>query len=267
MLITDQFQLGNSSIIFLKYFKQRLRSALVWQAAKRKPWIFSRTACLGNDALLLSHESESKVLINLQKGRADLLRESFVSNKRGSLRQAHKYISRSDILNLVWQQSHRPISALPAPEFILFDSFSDLTDRCFTLPNGEVIYCHKTDLLQIQKSKGLVDNGLLEIANIREIYNELFQIFRSTWGEVKIIFIHFPTKLEKRQKYLLRSDLILNAVNELVSTTTFLYSIDVPNHLVEPEIDSMGQPSVFPYHYSQATKLFVSEEISKILAV
>ena len=266
MLITNQFQLGESFIFCLKYLKKRFRSALVWKEAKRKPWIFSRTACLGNDALLLSRKSDSKVLINLQKGRADLLLESFASNKRRSLRLAHKYISRNDILNLVWQQSHKRISTLPAPEFILFDNFSDLTDRCFSLPNGELIYCHKSDLLQTQKLEELVDHGLLEIGNIREIYNELFQIFRSTWGEVRIIFIHFPTKLENRQKYLLRSDLILRAVKDLVSTTTFLYSIDVPNHLVEPEVDAMGQPSAFPYHYSQETKLFVANEISKIVA-
>jgi hypothetical protein len=247
------------------YSKFLLRYFFTKAAANKKPWIFSRTACLGNDALMLSGESKSRIIINVQKGRADLLSRTFFSNSSNSFWRTYRIISRKDILHLVWQQSQGSYRKMPPPDFVLFDSFSDLTDRCFLLSNGKSIYCHRSDLVPLRKNTLLVDNGLLELQNIERTYREIFANFQEVWGDIKIIFVHFPVELESRPNYVSRARAIEHAIKNLSQINRLIYSIHVPSLLVEPEIDSDGKSSTFAYHYSQTTKEYVSKEISRVL--
>ena len=100
-----------------------------------------------------------------------------------------------------------------------------------------------------------------------KLYESLFNNFRLAWGDVEIISIHFPTKLETRQLYIERANRIKSAIKNLAQTIPELYSIEIPASLVNPEKSLTGEVDSFPYHYSLETKEFVANKISEILFV
>jgi hypothetical protein len=249
---------------FIKFLLRRSRDKI---RLKHSPYIFSRTACLGNDSLKLSGVSESKYVFNLQKGRSDLLLRSYSSNQIKPFFGSHKFIGSRDIRDMVWQQSNTCFHDFPKPAFILFDSFSDLTDLCFTAPSQTEFYCHKSDLKTTSEDHGIIAHGLLDLDGLETLYENLFNNFELAWGDVRIIFIHFPTKLETRQFYIERANRIKSAIENLARQFSNLYSIEIPTPLVNPEINLKGEVNSFPYHYSPETKEFVANKISEILFV
>ena len=249
---------------FMKFLLRAFRHKI---RLKHSPYIFSRTACLGNDSLKLSGASKSKYVFNLQKGRSDLLLRSYSSDEIKPFFGAHKFMGSRDIRDMVWQQSNTYFHDFPKPFFILFDSFSDLTDLCFIAPNRTAFYCHKSDMKTPSRDRGIIAYGLLDLDSVEKLYESLFNNFRLAWGDVEIIFIHFPTKLETRQFYIERANCIKSAIENLTQTIPNLHSIEIPASMVNPEKSLTGEVDSFPYHYSLETKEFVANKISEILFV
>lgn len=252
---------------YLDFIKFLLRAYRFKIRLKNSPYVFSRTACLGNDSLKLSGASRSKYVFNLQKGRSDLLLRSYSFIRIKPYFGSHKFIESKDIRDMVWQQSNTYFHDFPKPVFILFDSFSDLTDRCFTASRRTAFYCHKSDLKKPSRDRDIISHGLLDLDSVEKLYEDLFNNFRQAWGDVQIIFIHFPTKLETRQFYIERANRIKSAIENLAQIIPNLYSIEIPTSLVNPEKSLTGEVDSFPYHYSLETKDFVANKIAEILSI
>jgi hypothetical protein len=228
-------------------------------------WVLSRTACLGNDSFAIFSEEYNLRRFNMQKSRLDLLIESPKLKK--DFFSFSDLIEREDILPLIWAQPKNYWQEFPKPKFILFDSFSDLTDNKFVhKETGAHFFCHKSDLaLNLHDKQVLKVEGLLDLADVKYRYTDLFQHFRQKWGDVKIIFVHYPIKLESRSLYIMRAKLIVNAIEELEKTNSGLYSIKVPENLVAAQTLPSGKLSSFPYHYSAETYIWIANRMSQIL--
>lgn len=231
-------------------------------------WIFSRTACLGNESFEELNRNSKTYRFNLQKVRSDLLLLKLNSKRTKHGFTASRFIDRDDIIPLIWSQFHLNLKSLPKPKYILFDSFSDLTDLKFLdLNTNSTFFCHKSDLrLSSDYDLNLQNLGLLSVNSIENIYRSLFQSLFDMWGEVEIFFIHFPTNLELRPLYLERARSIEQAINMLSSENSRLHSITIPEQVVKPQILPGGQSSSFPYHYSSETSKWAARKISEILA-
>ena len=90
---------------------------------------------------------------------------------------AHKFIVSRNIRDVVWQQSNSYFHDLSMSVFILFDSFSDLTDFCFTAPSQTAFYCHKSDLKTPSGDRGIIVHGLLDLDSMEILYESLFNNF------------------------------------------------------------------------------------------
>jgi hypothetical protein len=143
-----------------------LRSNFYLSIYSRKPWVMRRTACLGNDVFDIL-ESLPKRSLNIQKGRIDLLTKSF-HERLGIMRlyASRKLIERSDIRSLVIRQSISQLKKLNPPQLLIIDSYSELTDQEFLMPNKAKFYCNYSDLFPgrdlLVKSNGLLDLGSLD---------------------------------------------------------------------------------------------------------
>lgn len=246
------------------YQKSVLGLRMKQKLAHDTKWVFSRTACLGNDAFALMEEDSLLFRMNLQKGRSDLLLRNPIEIKSRNNITILKYILRDDIVSHILGQSDQRYKKMPKPKFILFDSYSDLTDVEFLDQfSGNSFFCHKSDLIPLKDTE-LSNLGLLNLDDVENLYKRLFDSFRSLWGEnIKILFIHFPTKLEIRDLYLRRAKLIEMAIDNLAILDKMLIPIKIPEILVQPETLPNGENSTFPYHYSEDSKKYVATEIRR----
>ena len=140
-----------------------------------------RTACLGNDVFELL-EFLPKRSINIQKGRIDLLTKS-LNQRFGILKlyQAKTFIERSDIRPLIFRQSISRLNLLRPPIVVLIDSYSELTDQEFILPNKAKIYCNFSDVFQTV-DKTIESTGLLDLRELDSYYEKLTVSIAEKWG-------------------------------------------------------------------------------------
>jgi len=152
---------------------------------------------------------------------------------------------------------------LKPPEFILFDSFSELTDQKFLIvKDTSEFYCNYSDVKKTFLDEGvIVSKELLSLEELEKLYEDLFCALWKLWPNVSVFFIHFPSDLETRQLFRDRADRILQVVTRLGEKYTSLISIVVPHNIVErPEVESSNLLN-FPYHYSSATKTFCADKM------
>ena len=158
-----------------------LRSNFYLSIYSRKPWVMRRTACLGNDVFDIL-ESLPKRSLNIQKGRIDLLTKSF-HERLGIMRlyPSRKLIERSDIRSLVIRQSISQLKKLNPPQLLIIDSYSELTDQEFLLPNKAKFYCNYSDLFP---GRDLIvkSNGLLDLGSLDDYYETFLLSVMEKWG-------------------------------------------------------------------------------------
>jgi len=233
-----------------------------------KSWVFTRTACLGND--VFDNLFDGRITrLNLQKGRLDFLIDTLGYKKLKSPRvKVVKLFDRRDVVGMVWAQSSSYWTSLKPPSFILMDSFSDLTDREFIFRKGGARFaCHSKDLKNLsQIGEYVYRSDLLPIESLEANYSILFNKFDDTWGDLPIIFIHFPTLFEDRKLYQERAREIRRAIENISMVNPNVYSISAPESVVfraeENDLSLIG----FPYHYRNDTKRFFSDKVAEILS-
>ncbi len=228
----------------------------------------SRTACLGNDAFALIEQDSLLFRVNLQKGRADLLLGNPKFNARRNQFAILKFIQRDDVIWHILGQSDRRYRKMPKPRYILFDSYSDLTDVEFLdKSSGTRFFCHKSDLVPLDESGNEISIiGHLNLENIESMYKRLFDSFHYLWGvDIKIFFIHFPKKLETRDLYIRRAKLIERAIDKLANLDKTIVPIKIPEYIVQPEILPNGKVSTFPYHFSEDSKRYIAHELGRLI--
>ena len=253
-----------------RYLKFRLRYSFIYFATqlafRRKEWIFSRTACLGNDTYfrLVGEASGETLRLNLQKNRIDSFNGGFRTKRIGLI--GFRILDRRDLLEIIWIQSLRFWRLLPTPKYILMDSYSELTDQLFILGKRS-FFANYTDVKKeyLQK-KEIVSVGLLETKHFSSQYRMFFENVYGIWKEenqFNIYFVHFPYKFETREIFIIRAKEIRNTIDELTLTYPNLISIVIPEDFVKKQMNAAGTLDAFPYHFDENAAKYVAQEIDK----
>lgn len=254
-----------SKILFFFFpilFNYRLRAKT---KSNKRDWIFSRVACMGQDVFKLLECPLP--LYNIQKGRVDYLNDLVYSNKsRAQANLVQRFLKRADIEPLIRQQNSFDWNGMGLPKLILLDSYSELTDQLFLNKKNNWKFCSNYSDLKITNEFnihfeviGLMPIDLIE-ENYRIFFNNVFDKFPNT----PIVFLHFPVKLEKRDKFKIRYKYILESIEKLSIEFDNLYSIKIDDNIVDwPEFQVPGIEN-FPYHYNKATYMAFAEEVKKL---
>jgi len=213
-----------------------------------------RYACLGFDVLNLL--GSLPPAFNVQKGRVDYLLD-IIANPDNHARtiKVDPFMARMDIVPLIAQEEHFLSMPKHPPSFVYMDSYSELTDQLFIHKNKQWKFCcNYTDLNHSAQFSQLFDkSGLLPLEELEGYYRCFFKYIRETYGNVPIIFLHFPVKLDRREKFKTRHRNILSIVNTLAKAFQPFYSITVADDIVDwPEERPAGLEN-FPYHYNAIT--------------
>ena len=254
----------------LRYLKFRLRNSFFYYSTRlaitKEGWIFSRTACLGNDSysLLMEKERKNTLRLNLQKNRIDTLNGNLKTKRIGLA--GFRFLDRLDLIEIIWIQNLRFWRLLPAPKYILIDSYSELTDQKFVLGESSFFANYKDVRNDFLQKKKILSIGLLDtkqfIIQYRLFLEDIHRIWRGM-DRVNIYFIHFPSKFENRELFMHRAIEIRNAIDELTLIYPNLISIVIPDDLIMQHIDATGIPDVFPYHFDVSAAQYVAQEIYK----
>mgnify|MGYP000134235448 CR=1 FL=1 len=221
--------------------------------------ILTRTACLGNDALKLIG-NKKYYFLNIQKGRIDYLNKIIVGScpniKFGDI----DLIIRKDIKSIYLQEAFGYLPFIFPPKYFIFDTYSELTDQEFKPFNNTFssIYFNYSDLhATFKNSYSAV--GLLECVNFYNQYSLFVTNLRSRFTEIPVIFILFPTKFDNREKFKIRYDSIKKALLKVATFYSDIHIIEIPDQLIENTGD------LFPYHFTEKSKLYVAKEILKLI--
>ena len=82
------------------------------------------------------------------------------------------------------------------------------------------------------------------------------------YPNVIVVFIHFPTFLDKREKFKIRGNYIKEVIFKLTFKYPFLHSIFLDDKFIFKS-DDMNDD--FPYHYGNKTYEFFLDEVKKIV--
>ena len=220
-------------------------------------WYLARVACLGQDVLQVLDLGGA--CYNIQKGRVDHLNNIFKNKKNNIfLKEIAGAILRIDIIALIFQQKYFSFSSSIPPKAFILDSYSELTDQKFiSKSKGYEVYLNFSDLDKMKTDK-FECSGLLDLAGLTGHYRELFDQFNKKYPGRPILFIHFSTKLDDREKFKLREKKIKEAISTLELEFDNLHQYHAPEHL----INWKENDDKFPYHYSNEVYKFLANEIS-----
>ena len=240
----------------------RVRRAM---AARNQPWIMGRIACLGHDLLKLL--APHQPLVNTQKGRIDvLLRYRECPSLRPSTAAVAGYFARADIIPLAAQQENFTWPRSRPPSLILMDSFAELTDQVFVhRRNGRMFCANYSDLRHTPAFGDRYEcRGLLPVEELQACYQRFFSAVRADWKEVPVIFVHFPKRLDEREKFRVRHDAIRAAVEAVSREQSKVYSIVADEEIVEWPEDATPETKAFPYHYNRETYRHLADQVKAL---
>ena len=225
----------------ISFFYKKMKSLFF----KRKKVILSRTACLGNDIKKILFTDA--IDFNFQKSRIDGILSGRISEI--CFLDLVPFIARKDIFDILLGQ-RRHFFSVSRPDYIFIDSYSELTDQKFIIKeNNKEFFCNYSDVSpESNKQDVLKCEGLLELENVKNLYENFFRQVTTKYPGVPIIFIHFPYALEKREKMIKRAMQIKQSLEELALKYKDLYSFSLDESSNEVKrVDEM------PYHYQKET--------------
>jgi len=225
-------------------------------------WIMGRVACMGRDVLKLLNIDVP--VLNVQKGRVDYLNNIADNPKRKSrTAQVASFIERDDIKGLISQQEILYGNLKKTPIALYMDSFSELTDQLFYHRKQNWYFCanysdinHTPEFEEKYETK-----GLLPVNALLEEYRLFFNSFRKKYNSVPILFLHFPVKLDKREKFHFRYQRIIEAIDILKDEFQPFYSFTVDEEIVDWPEELIPELENFPYHYNKATYQNLADQI------
>lgn len=217
--------------------------------------LLGRYACLGSEVMRLLKPKHS--VINLQKGRVDYLCSCWDEHRIiANARIVISHMQREAIVPCIIQEEILYDWLRPKKPVALFmDSMPELGDQMFVHKDlGWQFLCAYSDL---EHSEGFKRDfrcaGLLPVEDLESKFNSFFRYVRNKIGYIPIFYLHFPPKLETREKYLKRHDAIQEAINNLSDKFQPFFSISADDSVVSPPDDVSSDMKDFPYHYSSNT--------------
>lgn len=252
--------------LFFKFNKLFQEFLILYKVKNKihKNYVLGRTACLGQDVFkMLELDVE---FINFQKARIDV----FENSKKIKNTYALNYVVRDDIKSLVKELSLiKYFFSFNTPKFILIDSYSELTDQNFVHNKCKEInfFCNFSDINHNENFKtNFTYLGLLDLNLIDFYYRIFFQKLSTNYPNCKIIFIHFPTKLDTRLKFIDRGNKIIDVIENLSKEFNNLYSIKAEDKIVDFPINDKKQfINAFPYHYNYETYRDITNKVINVI--
>ena len=215
----------------------------------RKFKVLSRCACLGNRIIKdLGWEKNS---VNHQKSRVDYILE-YKKSKVPSLSDVKKLLRNSYIIGTIEQQRYDFFS-YKKPDLIFIDSYSELTDQIFINDQEKVFLANYSDVKE--EKMGYLNykcEGLLNKDFLYKNYYSFFKKVESVYPGVTVVFIHFPSALESREKYVERAQCIFEVIEDLKNTFPFLISLSLPSEKVLSASKGSEEFKKLPYHYDES---------------
>jgi hypothetical protein len=213
---------------------------------------YGRYACLGTAVLEVLGRRYK--MHNLQKGRIDYLEQSLqIPANLCRPEQAVPFLARDYIAPTIAQQS--VLCPTFRPQVVFMDSFSELTDQMFRHKTEHWSFCcNYRDLLHDGALSDTFESlGLLDLSDLHERYVRLSKRARQLWGNIPIVYLHFPDTLESRENFILRAAEIRRVAEACAQAIPGFYSFSVPSDIVQPpRVVEVGMED-FPYHYSEET--------------
>lgn len=233
--------------------------------SNREKWVFGRVACMGRDVYSLL-ELKPK-LFNVQKGRVDYLVD--VINDPSLRAKAGKiapHMARKDIIPMLVQEEICGQYPKTRPEFIYMDSYSELTDQLFIhKKDGWKFCCNYSDIDHGKQFNNVFENtGLLKKEDLGSEYERYFKYIRSMFIDTAIVFLHFPVKFDKREKFHLRYDVILKEINRMSTLFPPFYSITADEASVDKPENVPEELRDFPYHYNKKTYENLADKVRSL---
>lgn len=227
--------------------------------------ILGRVACLGNK--IISDLNLEKGLINHQKSRVDFILD--LSNDdalKPNYQEIIPLLSKKYIEGTIYQQTFDLFSR-SKPHLIVMDSFSELTDQLFENKlNQTKFLANYSDIKHDEQFNSLYSvKGLLAIEELYETYRNFLKKAQRTYPNTHILFIHFPTTLDKRAKFQERGKVILSSIEKLSLEFTNLHSISIEDKFVYPSNENSDELKDFPYHYDDQTYQIFINKVSDCL--
>lgn len=143
---------------------------------------------------------------------------------------------------------------------VVMDSFSELVDQLFVEKEGKHSFCSTYHVVKGTQICDLYDClGLLDVNLIKSYYLQFFKELRRVYQNVPIIFIHFSTLFETRDKFIERAAQIERAIVEINQEE----NLDVV--FIKPRIVEHHETDPNAYHYSKSTYDDVAAQLVEAL--
>lgn len=253
--------------ILTRAYKFHLKAKKFSQIKKYK--ILSRSACLGNFVFEKLPFQEYETL-KFPNSRVDLLLKH--PNKIDFLELSKVNFRENGILLSLVSQSY-DFFAFKNVDIVYMDSFSDLTDREFMSKKyGYSIYCNYSYYGEKKDDDLLFShNGRLNLELAQRYYDDFFDKINRTYNknnQLKIIFLHFCTKLDSREAFKQRALKIKEIIDNLAKKYTNLHSISIDEDLVLAGHENKNFTTIeaksMPYHYAQTTYDYYAQKVIEI---
>jgi hypothetical protein len=150
------------------------------------------------------------------------------------------------------EQAHMPWQTCGPVQYLLMDSFSELTDQLFVHKKEGWAFCsHYQD---IEHSPEFQDEfecrGLLQLGHLEQAYIAFFNWFAEEYPDTPVIFLQFPASLDQREEFKKRADEIKRVIKIIAENHTFIRVLEAGvSEVVPADGDS------FPYHFGYTTKM------------
>jgi hypothetical protein len=222
---------------------------------KGQAQILGRYTCLG--AHILKIISSRYNIVNIQTGRIDYLLECVQNSlMKAKTRKIAPYINRKEIVPLILQEEMLFNWLNPKhPQVLFMDSLSELADQLFIHKTESWHFtCSYSNVNHSEEFKNkFLCEGLIPIDKLRDNYIRFYLHIRKNYGNLPIYYLHFPMKLETRDKFRTRHIAILEIVNEISKEFMPFYSLSVNEAIVDWPKERTADMEKFPYHYNNAT--------------
>ena len=236
-----------------------------WNLRRAHSVLLARHACLGEDVLKLLRPRSA--MINVQKGRVDYLTDCWEkSSRRANTALVFPHMERNDTIPCILQEEMLFDWMNPKhPTALFMDSMAEHGDQRFFHKNDKWSFlCAHGDLRHSVAFKQTFESaGLLPLDNLTEHFGKFFEQFRVRFGNLPIFYLHFPVKLDKRQKFLERYWAIREAVDSLAREFKALHSLAVDDAVVDWDEERTPDMWDFPYHYNRRTYESFSDLVRK----
>jgi len=227
--------------------------------------ILARYACLGNFVWERLKQQDYNY-INHQKSRIDyILALAKNKNKVCKPEMVKNFLSNKEIYGFVQMQKRDFLKYdKKRIKLIFMDSYSELTDQLFEHKQGWSFLANYGDILDDENFKNnFISKGLLPVEQIGAYYAEFFNNLFRVYHNIAVIFLHYPTKLETREKFLERAQAIIKSA-DLAAEKYPVYSITVEDEFVDYAEWTDEENRKLPYHYHTKTYERFVEKIKNL---